>query len=70
MNNNLENYLIQERQNDIFYWSKHPYVNAVLIDIFDQFLECIYKRNYELTLDKDYIYTKFITLIYYSNIIC
>lgn len=68
--NNLDNYLIQKRKNEIYYWSKHPYVNAVLLDLFNQFLECISKKNYELTLDKKYIYTKFITLIYYSNLIC
>jgi hypothetical protein len=68
--NNLDNYLIQKRKNEIYYWSKHPYVNAVLLNIFNQFLECISKKNYELTLDKEYIYTKFITLIYYSNLIC
>lgn len=68
--NNLNNYLIQKRKNEIYYWSKHPYVNAVLLNIFNQFLECISKKNYELTLDKEYIYTKFITLIYYSNLIC
>ena len=68
--NNLDNYLIQKRKNEIYYWSKHPYVNAVLLNIFNQFLECLSKKNYELTLDKEYIYTKFITLIYYSNLIC
>ena len=67
--NNLDNYLIQKRKNEIYYWSKHPYINAVLLNIFNQFLECISKKNYELTLDKEYIYTKFITLIYYSNLI-
>jgi len=67
--NNLDNYLIQKRKNEIYYWSKHPYVNAVLLNIFNQFLECLSKKNYELTLDKEYIYTKFITLIYYSNLI-
>ena len=67
--NNLDNYLIQKRKNEIYYWSKHPYVNAVLLNIFIQFLECLSKKNYELTLDKEYIYTKFITLIYYSNLI-
>ena len=68
--NNLDNYLIQKRKNEIYYWSKHPYVNAVLLNLFNQFLECISKKKYELTLDKKYIYTKFITLIYYSNLIC
>ena len=68
--NNLDNYIIQKRKKKIYYWSKHPYVNAVLLNIFNQFLECISKKNYELTLCKEYIYTKFITLIYYSNIIC
>lgn len=68
--NNLDNYIIQKRKNEVYYWSKHPYVNAVLLNTFNQFLECISKKNYELTLDKESIYTKFITLIYYSDLIC
>ena len=61
--------LIKNEKSKILYWSKIPYVNCVLNDLFREFNTVADTNNYELTMDKNVIYSKFVSLIYHLNIL-
>ena len=68
-NINYNNQLIKNQKSKILYWSKIPHVNSTLNDLFREFVKVADINNYELTIDKSIIYSKFVTLIYYMNIL-
>jgi hypothetical protein len=61
--------LIKNKKSKILYWSKIPHVNSTLNDLFREFVLVADINNYELTIDKNIIYSKFVTLIYHMNVL-
>ena len=66
-NINLNIQLINK--NKILNWSKLPVISATLNYLFREFIKITEINNYELTIDKDIIYSKFVSLVYYMNIL-
>lgn len=70
MNNTQFNkLLIKNEKTKIFYWSKIPYINNTLNELFRDFIRELQINNYELALDDKVVYSKFVSLIYHMNIL-
>ena len=74
LKNNMNNIhfnkqLIKNEKSKILYWSKIPYVNTTLNELFRDFIRELESNNYELTFDEKIIYSKFVSLIYHLNIL-
>lgn len=68
-NTQFNNQLIKNERTKIFYWSKIPYINNTLNELFRDFIRELQINNYELTLDEKVVYSKFVSLIYHMNIL-
>jgi hypothetical protein len=70
MNNiHFNNQLIKNEKSKIYYWSKIPYINNTLNDLFKDLIKEVESNNYELTFDESIIYSKFVSLVYHLNIL-
>ena len=70
MNNiHFNKQLIKNEKSKILYWSRIPYVNTTLNELFRDFIRELESNNYELTFDKKIIYSKFVSLVYHLNIL-
>jgi|MDTG01.4.fsa_nt_gb hypothetical protein len=70
MNNKKNTTIIVKKQkHNIIQWSKKNYIKPILNDLFENLKLNININNYELTLDENIVFNKFISLIYHINII-
>ena len=68
-NKNITTIIVKKQKHNIIQWSKNSYIKPILNDLFENFKLHINVNNYELTLDENIVFNKFISLIYHINII-